>query len=117
MPETSRIYQWIRTVSHEDFPERVLAASHQRPILVDLWAEWCSPCVVIAPVLERVIAACAGRVHLAKVEVDVGNAAVAGANICPAHAPRLPPCRRAGSYAYAGLDMPRHTSSVIRYPG
>ena len=47
-------YQWIHTVDYEDFDRQVLDASHERPILVDLWAEWCSPCVVIAPVLERV---------------------------------------------------------------
>jgi putative thioredoxin len=67
------IYQWIHTVDYEDFDRKVLEASHERSILVDLWAEWCSPCVVIAPVLERVIAGYGGRVHLAKVEVDAGH--------------------------------------------
>ena len=66
-------YQWIHTVDYEDFDRQVLDASHERSILVDLWAEWCSPCVVIAPVLERVIAGYGGRVHLAKVEVDAGR--------------------------------------------
>ena len=67
-------YQWIHTVDYEDFDRQVLDASHERSLLVDLWAEWCcSPCVVIAPVLERVIAGYGGRVHLAKVEVDAGR--------------------------------------------
>jgi putative thioredoxin len=65
--------QWIRDVNVEDFDSRVLAASRQRPVLVDFWAEWCSPCLVIAPVLARVVADYAGALELAKVEVDVGE--------------------------------------------
>ena len=63
----------IFDVSLEDFPERVLQASSQRPILVDLWAEWCPPCLAIAPVLAKVIAQYSGAVALAKVEVDEGD--------------------------------------------
>ena len=63
----------IYTVHLEDFEERVLDASHQRIVLVDFWAAWCSPCLVIAPVLERVIAEFAGKVALAKLEVDEGE--------------------------------------------
>ena len=65
--------QWIHTVNYEDFGVRVIDASHERPILVDLWAEWCAPCRMIAPVLERVIEEYTGRIHLAKVEVDAGE--------------------------------------------
>ncbi|HSH28948.1 MAG TPA: thioredoxin family protein [Thiohalobacter sp.] len=63
----------IYNVDHEDFEARVLGPSHARPVLVDLWAEWCPPCLVIAPVLERVIAEFGGAVWLAKVEVDEGE--------------------------------------------
>ena len=63
----------IFNVDYADFEARALAPSHERPILVDLWAEWCSPCLVIAPVLERVIAEFGGAVWLAKVEVDEGE--------------------------------------------
>lgn len=63
----------IYNVDYGDFEARVLSPSHERPILVDLWAEWCSPCLVIAPVLERVIADFGGAVWLAKVEVDEGE--------------------------------------------
>lgn len=66
-------YEWIHTVDYEDFDVKVIAASHERPVLVDLWAQWCSPCLVIAPVLERVIAGYGGKVRLAKVEVDAGR--------------------------------------------
>lgn len=69
----------IYNASLETFDELVIEASHQRPVLVDLWADWCPPCVVIAPVLEKVVTEYAGRVALVKVEVDDGdNMKIAG---------------------------------------
>jgi thioredoxin 1 len=44
-----------------------------RPVLVDIWADWCPPCLVLAPVLEAVIADYDGRIALAKVDVDDGD--------------------------------------------
>ena len=79
MNKTGPASEWIHNVRYEDFQESVVAASRVHPVLVDLWADWCAPCVVIAPVLERLIADYAGRIHLAKVEVDAGeNMKVAG---------------------------------------
>lgn len=61
------------------FDSTVIQASHETPILVDLWAEWCSPCVVIAPILEKAIHEFDNQIHLAKVEVDDGeNMKIAG---------------------------------------
>ena len=65
--------KWTHDVNVEDFASRVLSASQQRPVLVDFWAEWCSPCLVLAPVLARVVESYAGALELAKVEVDVGE--------------------------------------------
>ncbi len=63
----------IYSVSLDDFEKKVIEASHQKPILVDLWADWCSPCIVIAPILTQLIAGLEGRVALAKLEVDEGE--------------------------------------------
>jgi thioredoxin 1 len=60
----------IFDVDLEDFDDRVIRASSDVPVLVDLWAEWCSPCLVIAPVLKQLVAENEGRIRLAKVEVD-----------------------------------------------
>lgn len=63
----------------ETFDELVIEASRQRPVLVDLWADWCPPCVVIAPVLEKVVADYSGKVALVKIEIDAGdNMKIAG---------------------------------------
>lgn len=63
----------IFDVDLEQFDEKVLAASCVTPVLVDLWAEWCSPCLVIAPILKRFISEYDGDLKLAKVEVDEGE--------------------------------------------
>ena len=60
----------IFDVEEADYQTRVIEASDSLPILVDFWAEWCSPCLSLAPHLERVIDELQGAVHLAKVEVD-----------------------------------------------
>ncbi len=60
-------------VGVDDFDERVLRASFQRPVLVDFWAEWCAPCIVLAPVLEEVVERHQGALRLAKLEVDDGE--------------------------------------------
>jgi len=54
----------------DDFQTLVIEASHNKPILVDLWAEWCSPCRVIAPLLEKLAAEFHDSLGIAKVEVD-----------------------------------------------
>ena len=69
----------IFDTSFETFNEDVIEASHQHPILVDLWAEWCPPCVVVAPILKKVIENHADEIALAKLEVDEGeNMKIAG---------------------------------------
>ena len=60
-------------VDLHDFQAAVIERSFQQPILVDFWAEWCSPCIAIAPTLQRVIENLDGAVALAKLEVDEGE--------------------------------------------
>ena len=69
----------IFDTSVEAFDKEVIEASHQYPILVDLWADWCPPCVVIAPILNKVIEESDMKISLAKLEVDEGkNMKIAG---------------------------------------
>ena len=63
----------IMDVDLEQYDEKVLAASSELPVLVDLWAEWCSPCLVVAPLLKQLIEEYNGKIKLAKVEVDEGE--------------------------------------------
>jgi thioredoxin 1 len=58
----------IKHVSDTSFDADVLKSD--RPVLVDYWAEWCGPCKMIAPILEEVAKEYAGRLTVAKVNVD-----------------------------------------------
>jgi putative thioredoxin len=57
-------------VTESTFQSAVLDRSRTVPVVVDFWAEWCGPCRQLTPVLEKAIAARAGKVELAKVDTD-----------------------------------------------
>ena len=58
----------ISTLSASTFNEVVASASE--PVLVDFWAEWCTPCKMIAPILQEIAEEQAGKVQVAKLNVD-----------------------------------------------
>jgi putative thioredoxin len=64
-------------VTDSTFQADVIERSHELPVVVDFWAEWCGPCRMLGPVLESEAAARSGKVELVKVDVDA-NPAVAG---------------------------------------
>src|SRR5262245_13148432 len=61
---------WVFDATEADFQQSVLEQSHQRPVIVDFWAEWCHPCRMLGPVLERLVRERRGQVVLARVNVD-----------------------------------------------
>ncbi len=60
----------IKNVSSEDFVKEVVEASKEKPIVVDFWAPWCSPCKQLAPILEREVLNANGKISLVKVNID-----------------------------------------------
>jgi thioredoxin 1 len=63
-----RVSEKIIHITDDTFEQEVLQS--QTPVLVDYWAEWCGPCKMIAPALDQIASEYAGRLKVAKLNID-----------------------------------------------
>jgi thioredoxin 1 len=63
--------QNVQEFTDQNFEEQVLKST--QPVLVDFWAEWCMPCRMLAPTIEKIATDYAGKVKVGKVDTDANR--------------------------------------------
>lgn len=58
----------VKTFTAENWNQEVLGAD--KPVLVDFWATWCSPCRMVAPIVEELADEYVGKIDIGKLNVD-----------------------------------------------
>ncbi len=62
---------FVTVVTQQSFPTEVTQRSAAVPVLVDFWADWCAPCKMLAPVLEKLALEYEGKFLMAKIDTEV----------------------------------------------
>ncbi len=60
----------VEEIGDEEFEEKVLKKSEKIPVLVDFSAEWCMPCKILAPIIEKIAREYDGKLSVIKVDVE-----------------------------------------------
>src|SRR5260370_9878817 len=60
----------VSNVTDSTFQAEVIDASNTQPVMVDFWAEWCRPCLMLAPTVAEIATAYAGKIKVVKLNVD-----------------------------------------------
>jgi thioredoxin len=71
----------ISSVTDSTFQTEVIDASKTQPVMVDFWAEWCRPCLMLAPTVSEIAQAYTGKVKVVKLNVDENTSSAGKFNI------------------------------------
>jgi thioredoxin 1 len=71
----------VGSVTDSSFQTDVIDASKTQPVMVDFWAEWCRPCLMLAPTVGEIATAYAGKIKVVKLNVDENTASAGKFNI------------------------------------
>lgn len=66
---------YVAQVTDRDFKDQVIESSKSQPVLVDFWAAWCRPCLMLAPTVDQIAQEYAGKVKVVKLNVDENRVA------------------------------------------
>ena len=60
----------IEDIDTSNFIQKVIEESKNKPVIVDFWATWCTPCKQLTPMLEKIVKQMNGKVKLVKIDID-----------------------------------------------